>query len=187
MSKASKRSQGKLGPLPELQDIIDRDGPNCFYCGKPMTDPSGAIRRGDAHYRTWEHLIAVADGGDNSRRNMRLAGSYCNARVGSLPKSVKIRMRDTWFSPQWPDYPRHFYREGKYVGGVTKLFRVWQDAPNQPLPEESDYLEKAREQRLTQRRLRKYEKYERIRKEEEQRNELEVRQRLLDEIHSSEE
>jgi hypothetical protein len=64
--------------------LLKRDGRECFYCGKEMED-------GDI---TVEHLIPLDKGGNNRLENMALAHEACNQKVGNMPLTRKIAMRD---------------------------------------------------------------------------------------------
>lgn len=73
-----KRTQLK-GLVPYL---LDRDGPECFYCGHPMDEP------------TVEHLVSLSQGGLNHLANLALAHAYCNQEAGTLSVVEKVRLRE---------------------------------------------------------------------------------------------
>lgn len=64
-----------------LQRIIDRDGSNCWLCGKPvdLTLPP---------FDTWrasiDHVLERRNGGTNALANLKLAHSRCNSRRDDL-------------------------------------------------------------------------------------------------------
>jgi len=59
--------------------LIERDGSNCFYCGKPLGEDI-----------TIEHLMALNNGGKNSLGNMVLAHRWCNNEAGTLNIVEKV-------------------------------------------------------------------------------------------------
>lgn len=61
--RAAKRNQ-----------ILKRDGPNCWLCGTPV--PEGDM--------TIDHAIPVSKGGSNCVDNLRLAHKRCNIQRGNL-------------------------------------------------------------------------------------------------------
>lgn len=61
--------------------ILERDGSNCFYCDKPLSDDI-----------TIEHLIPLSGGGKNTLSNMVLAHEKCNNDVGNLTIVEKIKI-----------------------------------------------------------------------------------------------
>lgn len=65
----------------EKAQLIERDGTDCFYCGKPLGEDI-----------TVEHLIALSCGGKNSLSNMVLAHEQCNRMVGNLPITEKVKV-----------------------------------------------------------------------------------------------
>jgi len=60
-----------------------RDGPDCFYCGRPLGDDV-----------TIEELLARAWNGPRRAENCALAHARCNELAGSLPVVHKVRLRD---------------------------------------------------------------------------------------------
>ena len=66
--------------------MIERDGSECFYCGKAFTAERPA---------TLEHLVAIAEGGNNHLSNLALADESCNRQADSLPVVAKVRLRDS--------------------------------------------------------------------------------------------
>lgn len=66
--------------------ILDRDGPNCFFCG---------VETVAAVDRTMEHLLAISDGGNNNPNNLTIACEPCNKAVGSRSIVDKIKFRET--------------------------------------------------------------------------------------------
>jgi hypothetical protein len=76
--KAPKKVDGLIRVL------LDRDGNDCFYCFKPMTDLDRSV----------EHLVARAHGGPNHLSNMVLAHRKCNCSAGHMSAMEKIRIRE---------------------------------------------------------------------------------------------
>lgn len=74
-----KRRQGSA----KKQQLLDRDGWLCFYCGEPLEEDA-----------TIEHLVAVNQGGPDRLENMVLAHFACNQGAGSLPVIEKVRIRE---------------------------------------------------------------------------------------------
>jgi len=65
----------------EKEKLIERDGTNCFLCGKPLLDDI-----------TLEHLIALSSGGKNNLSNMVLMHQSCNSEVSNIPINQKINI-----------------------------------------------------------------------------------------------
>lgn len=65
--------------------IMQRDGCDCFYCGKPFTLDNQA---------TIEHLLALGSGGNNVLANLALAHENCNREADCLSVSQKVVLRD---------------------------------------------------------------------------------------------
>lgn len=63
--------------------LIERDGHDCWLCGKPLGDDI-----------TVEHFLAVARGGTNNPANAALTHEACNARLADLPIVQKVALRD---------------------------------------------------------------------------------------------
>jgi 5-methylcytosine-specific restriction endonuclease McrA len=63
-------------------ELLRRDGNECFFCGKPMEDP------------TIEHLICRQFGGGNNLANLALAHRACNRTGGHLSVVEKVRLRE---------------------------------------------------------------------------------------------
>lgn len=66
------------------QEVWERDGKECFYCGVPLTIEAA----------THEHLLAKASNGTSSNANCTVACHPCNAEAGSLPIVDKVKLRD---------------------------------------------------------------------------------------------
>lgn len=65
--------------------LIERDGPDCFYCGEEFTDKNPP---------TIEHLVSRTHGGPNHISNKYLAHQRCNTKAGNLSAPEKLRIRD---------------------------------------------------------------------------------------------
>lgn len=68
----------------ETKALIERDGCDCFYCGKPL-DPKDMTK---------EHMLSVAHGGPNHICNLVIACCDCNREAGHLSVAEKVRLRD---------------------------------------------------------------------------------------------
>lgn len=66
------------------QEIYDRDGGKCFYCGKEISFEKATL----------EHILALTHGGSNKSQNTTIACSGCNSWVGSKSIVAKIAYRD---------------------------------------------------------------------------------------------
>ncbi|MFP3637617.1 HNH endonuclease [Paraburkholderia sp. SIMBA_054] len=64
--------------------LHERDGSNCFYCGKVMPPDD----------MTLEHLLAKADGGSDHPSNLVLAHAACNQMAADMPVIGKVLLRD---------------------------------------------------------------------------------------------
>lgn len=71
----------------EKRAIVRRDGPACFYCGRPRRNPS---------VMTIEHLEARSQGGTNDLENLRLADPLCNKFAGRRMVADKLELRTKW-------------------------------------------------------------------------------------------
>ena len=65
--------------------LLRRDGNECFFCGVTFSDEVPP---------TLEHLLSIADGGNNHASNLALCCEPCNKEVGDLPITQKIKIRD---------------------------------------------------------------------------------------------
>lgn len=73
--------------LREKAAIARRDGPACFYCGRPRHNPL---------VMTIEHLDARSRGGGNELANLRLADALCNKFAGRRSRADKLELRTKW-------------------------------------------------------------------------------------------
>lgn len=62
--------------------IIERDGPNCWFCSLPLGDEP-----------TLEHLIPKSESGGNGAHNVVLAHQPCNQMADNKPLVEKIELR----------------------------------------------------------------------------------------------
>lgn len=65
--------------------LLRRDGNECFYCGTVFTEEKPP---------TLEHLLSIADGGNNHVSNLALCCETCNFAAASKPIVEKIKLRD---------------------------------------------------------------------------------------------
>lgn len=77
---AVRRGASPLGPLISVAQLGVRDGWRCGICRRRV-DPSLPYQHRMAGTR--DHLVPVADGGDDSPANLRLAHRSCNSRRGT--------------------------------------------------------------------------------------------------------
>ncbi|MGV6816146.1 MAG: HNH endonuclease [Thiotrichales bacterium] len=76
------KSTGRKGSYRrEKELLLDRDGCDCFYCGKPLEDDV-----------TVEHLLSLSAGGKNTLGNMVLAHGDCNQEAHNLTLAAKVKM-----------------------------------------------------------------------------------------------
>lgn len=78
-SLAPVEVQGRRKDKATVAALLDRDGSNCFFCGKPLGQDI-----------TVEHLVAVSHGGPNHISNLFLAHFVCNASAGHMSAPEKI-------------------------------------------------------------------------------------------------
>ena len=85
-----KAQKGSLAPVTIINrgpnakkapTLLARDGPNCFFCGKPLDNDI-----------TVEHLIAIAHGGPNHISNLFLAHAECNQKAGHMSAPEKVAL-----------------------------------------------------------------------------------------------
>ncbi len=68
---------------PEVREqLLERDGENCFYCKKHMQEDEITI----------EHILSVLHGGNDNIANLALTHKSCNLLAGSLPIVEKINL-----------------------------------------------------------------------------------------------
>lgn len=65
----------------QKQQLLIRDGSDCFLCGKPLGEDI-----------TLEHLIALSSGGKNTLGNMVLMHENCNNSVKNITIVEKVRL-----------------------------------------------------------------------------------------------
>lgn len=78
-----KPSNHKLCLKSKAKTLLERDGDNCFYCGKPLNKDI-----------TIEHILGKSKGGANRNENLALAHKKCNLLAANLPIVKKIELRD---------------------------------------------------------------------------------------------
>lgn len=64
--------------------LVHRDGDECFFCLKPV---------GPKDFST-EHLLSIAQGGNNHLANLALSHRECNGKAGHMSVMQKIKVRE---------------------------------------------------------------------------------------------
>lgn len=77
-------STGRKSYVKQKIALVERDGRNCFYCGKLIGEDI-----------TVEHLIPLTSGGTNLLSNMVLAHEKCNKEMGFKPLNEKVKLAIT--------------------------------------------------------------------------------------------
>lgn len=75
--KARRRGATTCGEAFTVQEIGERDGWLCHLCGDPVVNREYNFGSLDP---TIDHLVPVADGGEHTRANVKLAHMICNAK-----------------------------------------------------------------------------------------------------------
>lgn len=89
---AAKRVRRRSKLRQRYQTLVERDGPECFYCGEPVPALDEECEEGYAP--SVEHLVPNAHGGPNHISNSFLAHACCNNIAGALSAVEKIRLRE---------------------------------------------------------------------------------------------
>ena len=79
-------------PKVVMRALIDRDGPECFYCASELAP----------HEMTKEHMLPVACGGNNHISNLVIACAPCNLEASHLSVSEKVKLREQKRNPPCP-------------------------------------------------------------------------------------
>lgn len=72
------------------QEVYDRDGGKCFFCGIPLTFEEA----------THEHLVATSLGGTNHNANCTIACKPCNLAAGAMTVVDKVALREAKLFPE---------------------------------------------------------------------------------------
>lgn len=75
----------KKSPRSFYHAIVQRDGPNCWFCDCELDDMNRS---------TMEHLVAESKGGPDCIENFVIACHPCNNNVGTLSVAEKVRYRE---------------------------------------------------------------------------------------------
>lgn len=76
--------RGVAEKMKRLDELVERDGPDCFYCGVET----------DKETRSIEHILSVTHGGNNNLANLAIACRECNHTVGDMPVIDKVAYRE---------------------------------------------------------------------------------------------
>lgn len=87
---APKRSESKRRQH-QLQTVMNRDGPSCFYCTTPLEIGASV---GHSRHPTREHLVPTNQGGPDNVANIFASCAPCNREAGHMSAPEKIAMRD---------------------------------------------------------------------------------------------
>lgn len=90
-AKTTRRG-GKVKRQHQISALLERDGNECFYCGRLMAPKGEAADAGDE--MSIEHLCPIAQGGPDTLSNMALAHGRCNREAGHLSVVEKVRLRE---------------------------------------------------------------------------------------------
>lgn len=86
-----KKLRGKRFAI--MQALIDRDGPECFYCGKKWSRLFLSEGRENLPASV-EEVCPRQIGGPNALGNQVLACKRCNSAAGNLPVIEKVKLRE---------------------------------------------------------------------------------------------
>ncbi|NIA70743.1 HNH endonuclease [Pelagibius litoralis] len=86
------KTPGKSKRDRRINDIMDRDGNACCYCGG-LFAPRGEFAS-PGKKMTIEHFVPRTNGGPDNLANSALAHQDCNNRAGNLSVAEKMRLRD---------------------------------------------------------------------------------------------
>lgn len=67
-----------------IKTLLERDGTDCFYCGKEMEDREETV----------EHIFSIGQGGRNHINNLALSHYSCNLLAANKCVVDKIKLRD---------------------------------------------------------------------------------------------
>lgn len=86
LNRYAQRTSGINTRLKHLVNtLLERDGSDCFYCGKEMAEDERSV----------EHLFARNQGGSDHVGNLVLSHVQCNADAGHLPVMKKVLLRES--------------------------------------------------------------------------------------------
>jgi hypothetical protein len=80
------RKQKRVKLTQHQATIIERDGDECWYCGKPFGEGEMQI--------TTEHMVSLIHKGPNHLSNLVVAHQSCNLAAGNLSVAEKVRLRE---------------------------------------------------------------------------------------------
>lgn len=83
-----KRTQRKI----VMDELLARDGDTCFFCGEKFDEDGNPNSDRSA---TLEHLLAIANGGNNNINNLVLAHQDCNYKAARLSLIEKVKLRES--------------------------------------------------------------------------------------------
>lgn len=82
-AETAKRGASARHRKASREALIERDGTDCWFCGRHMADDD----------RTIEHLVPQAAGGRNTLANYALAHARCNQLAADKPLVEKLALR----------------------------------------------------------------------------------------------
>jgi len=91
--KIERNHQGRK-TIRRIVAIMNRDGPECFYCARSLQRPYDRNPDNMALPRaTVEHFLAIGMGGPDNLHNSVVACKKCNEDAGSMSIVAKIALR----------------------------------------------------------------------------------------------
>lgn len=72
--------------------LLKRDGPACWLCAYPMTEPPKRLNK----RISIEHLTPRILGGTDSEDNLVLCHQHCNGHLRDHPSQKKLTIRKKW-------------------------------------------------------------------------------------------
>lgn len=86
-----KHSMSSKDRAVKRQELVARDGGQCFYCDKDLVMPVGAGHQ-NHNAATLDHIIPRSKGGSNRLTNLVLACQSCNDLRADMPVAEFVRL-----------------------------------------------------------------------------------------------